>query len=170
MREMTQIACDYCGKVHTKELRQVKENEKLGHKNFCSKECLANFRKTSVQTYCTCCGKEIEVRLAEYKRSKSGFHYCSRSCATKINNTLKIGTNHPNFKDGSGTYREQALRHYGSFCSVCGYNIEPALEVHHRDSNRRNNKLENLDVLCATHHKEYGLGIRTYEDIKQEIA
>jgi hypothetical protein len=40
--------------------------------------------------------------------------------------------------------------------------IEAVLEVHHKDSDRTNNELENLDVLCPTHHTEYQLGIRKY--------
>lgn len=35
---------------------------------------------------CFCCGKEVEKSPAQFKKSKTGNVYCSRSCAAKINN------------------------------------------------------------------------------------
>lgn len=47
-------------------------------------------------------------------------------------------------------YREDALAHWGDFCGICGDTL--GLEVHHIDSNRENNKIENLMPLCGTCH------------------
>lgn len=38
-------------------------------------------------------------------------------------------------------------------CLRCGYNNKQVLEVHHKDRNRSNNSMENLEVLCANCHK-----------------
>ena len=35
---------------------------------------------------CNCCGVEFDKSPAEVKRSKSGKHFCSRSCSAKVNN------------------------------------------------------------------------------------
>ena len=35
---------------------------------------------------CDCCGVEFDKSPTEIKRSKSGKHFCSRSCSAKINN------------------------------------------------------------------------------------
>lgn len=35
---------------------------------------------------CTSCNTQFEKRLSQIKRSKSGNHYCSRSCSAKTNN------------------------------------------------------------------------------------
>jgi 5-methylcytosine-specific restriction endonuclease McrA len=52
-------------------------------------------------------------------------------------------------------YREFALQQKGAKCEECGYcKLEGVLEVHHLDLNRRNNKIENLKVLCPTCHQE----------------
>ena len=51
------------------------------------------------------------------------------------------------------SYRERALKAYGATCNRCGYSdIEEMLDVHHRDKNRKNSKLENLEVLCVWCH------------------
>jgi 5-methylcytosine-specific restriction endonuclease McrA len=47
------------------------------------------------------------------------------------------------------------LSEKGSTCERCGYNkCLSALQVHHLDKNRSNNRLENLMVLCANCHCE----------------
>ncbi|NUN11419.1 HNH endonuclease [Candidatus Micrarchaeota archaeon] len=39
-------------------------------------------------------------------------------------------------------------------CQKCKKYVGPLGEVHHKDSNRSNDKLSNLQFLCATCHKE----------------
>ena len=48
-------------------------------------------------------------------------------------------------------YQRKAYEFYGKKCSVCG-EIENQIDVHHKDKNRKNNKIENLQVLCASCH------------------
>lgn len=72
---------------------------------------------------------------------------CSVGCA---NTFFRSGKNNPNYKGGS--YRKNALKYYGSICNRCNYNIERALIVHHKDRNRSNNNINNLEVLCANCH------------------
>ncbi len=55
--------------------------------------------------------------------------------------------------EAPSTYRIRALKEYGSFCTWCGYDREiKMLDVDHIDSNRKNNKLENLQILCVFCH------------------
>jgi len=75
---------------------------------------------------------------------------------------FKRGENHPNFKNGDSDYRAVAISNIPNVCSVCGYNIIEVLEVHHKDGNKNNEELSNLDILCPNHHKEYHLGMRKY--------
>ncbi|KQL21872.1 hypothetical protein AN957_09995 [Cytobacillus solani] len=49
-------------------------------------------------------------------------------------------------------YRKKALRYYGDSCNRCGINEN--LQVHHKDRNRSNNELDNLEVLCYDCHSE----------------
>ena len=48
-------------------------------------------------------------------------------------------------------YQRIAYEKYGKKCSICG-EIEGQIDVHHKDENRKNNKVENLQVLCASCH------------------
>jgi uncharacterized Fe-S cluster-containing MiaB family protein len=160
---LVDVVCDNCGIVYQKEQQYVNSNARLGHKNYCSIECQSQAKSKATVTNCAYCGKKVTRRLHQFKRSKSGNVFCSRSCATSYNNSVhKQYNNHPNFVDGNSTYRRRALEYYGARCTVCGYDIEETLEVHHRNGNRQDNRIENLDVLCPTHHKEYELGIRSY--------
>ena len=54
-------------------------------------------------------------------------------------------------KDKKRTYQRKAYEFYGKKCSVCG-ETENQIDVHHKDKNRKNNKIENLQVLCASCH------------------
>jgi hypothetical protein len=156
---LIEIQCDYCNKPYTKEKKLVNINKKKNHKNYCSPECRKLGSTNKVTFKCDYCGKEKTQSRYSYDRSKGG-HFCSSSCAATVNNSLY----RKNFKDGKSSYRGKAFNYYGAKCSVCGYDTEIVLQVHHRNGNRNNNEIENLDVLCPTHHVEYQTGIRKYSD------
>ena len=48
-------------------------------------------------------------------------------------------------------YQRKAHEIYGKKCSICA-ETEGQIDVHHKDKNRKNNKIENLQVLCASCH------------------
>ena len=48
-------------------------------------------------------------------------------------------------------YRRIAFNKFHKWCGVCGETKK--LEIHHRDGNRKNNKMGNLVILCHKHHK-----------------
>lgn len=69
------------------------------------------------------------------------------------NRELKSGPNHYLWNGGKATYRERFLRKGGKIrCSRCGVSDVRVLDAHHKDSNRRNNVLENLEWLCKNCH------------------
>ncbi len=53
---------------------------------------------------------------------------------------------------GITLYRKKAYEKYGYKCNRCGVVDKRVLLVHHRDRNRRNNKVENLEVMCYNCH------------------
>lgn len=75
---------------------------------------------------------------------------------------FKPGPDNPNFVRYGADYeyatpklrlRQRLLAERGSRCERCGYaEIPQILEVHHIDRNRRNNRDENLKVLCPNCH------------------
>lgn len=93
---------------------------------------------------CPVCNKTFTCHASRPKTT------CSYSCS---NTHFRSGIGNPNWKhDGCTDYRALAFRHYEKVCSKCGFSNELALEVHHKDKNRKNNLLENLEVLCANCH------------------
>jgi transcriptional regulator with PAS, ATPase and Fis domain len=52
-------------------------------------------------------------------------------------------------------YRKKAFAVYPHKCNICGYDAYmKLLEVHHKDGNKKNDEIENLEILCITHHRE----------------
>lgn len=128
----------------------------------CSHVCRVKrfFPKIPNQT-CHHCGK-VFYRPKSHTISKSGLQFCSRLCkdtAQSVDgNCPEIRPQH--YGDGGYYYRERALKHYSHQCSRCGYSRDVrVLEVHHKDKDRTNNVLSNLEVLCPTCHVEHHIGL-----------
>lgn len=93
--DMVELKCECCSKLfyikrHHAICKQRKEKNKVYkiHK-FCSKICF-NFstqKKTSIK--CEQCGKERTLKMSQIKKSKSGKHFCSKSCSAIYNNAHK---------------------------------------------------------------------------------
>ncbi|WP_056683909.1 HNH endonuclease [Cytobacillus solani] len=127
----------------------------------------------SVERNCLQCGTTFFTFPSYIRRGKGKF--CSISCGTTYRNLTdnpawrdevkkKISENHApvpwlfdyRFNNYKGIdvkhYRKKALRYYGDSCNRCGINEN--LQVHHKDRNRSNNELDNLEVLCYDCHSE----------------
>lgn len=158
--EMVVTTCGTCEKEIQKKVVSVRRSK--SGKVFCSKSCSAkhrrSFRVTSVTVNCFTCGKEVLRQASQKRRSKSGKSFCSQSCSNANNNRSRIGTKHPNWNDGITTYRAKALQRFGHCCANvdCPFkNVKipvQMLDVDHIDSNRRNNDIFNLQVLCVWCH------------------
>ncbi len=46
------------------------------------------------------------------------------------------------------------LKIRGVICERCGYDRHEILQVHHKDKNRSNNDLDNLELICPNCHYE----------------
>jgi endogenous inhibitor of DNA gyrase (YacG/DUF329 family) len=75
-----------------------------------------------------------------------------------------MASSNPNWKGGVSrrysnvTLRPLVLSRDGDRCWICGTTLSK-LEIHHLDSNHRNNALDNLRLLCRScHTKEHGKG------------
>ena len=49
-------------------------------------------------------------------------------------------------------YRKKAFKCLPHKCDKCG--LDKLLEVHHKDGNRKNNKVSNLRILCKECHRK----------------
>lgn len=91
-----------------------------------------------------------------FTNEKTDSTTCSYSCA---NTHFRSGENNPNYTNGTSAnripnrlYRDVAYRAYGYICNRCSFDNSLALQVHHKDRNRLNNDLSNLEVLCSNCH------------------
>jgi len=66
-------------------------------------------------------------------------------------------------------YRKLAFEYYKPphVCVVCGFGIPDVLEVAHVDGNRKNNKVENLVILCPTCHRMHDVDLISRPMIKK---
>lgn len=61
------------------------------------------------------------------------------------------GENSPVWKGGSvNYYKRLAFKNLENCCDIC--KSKRKLQVHHKDRNRKNNKLSNLQILCSKCH------------------
>lgn len=147
--------CRYCKNPFDAPIKELNR----GNARFCSISCARKNRPAKKQEpnfTCAQCGQEFYRPTSSQKNSRSGLFFCSRSCkdrAQRLDGIKDVQPSH--YKDGSRSYRVRAIRSFGAICNRCGYaKIESVLEVHHKDRNRSNNELSNLEVLCPTCHTE----------------
>ena len=145
-------------------------------------ECQKEYRNSKyeeqrVEVECAYCHKKMIRPKSDLNASKSGLLFCCREhkdLAQRLESGQEFEKMRPEHYGyiSEINYREYALRNYPNKCLVCGYDEEPKiLQVHHRDSNRQNNDLENLTILCPNCHAKITYGGYILKDnilIKQE--
>ena len=79
------LKCGYCKKGFKREARN---NPKYKNRKnvYCSVKCSVLAVTKSIKTNCGFCGKPVIRLNCEFKNSKSGKAFCSRSCSAKYNN------------------------------------------------------------------------------------
>ena len=157
---MVTISCLVCNKE--KNVSQSEINR--GNGKFCSRACALIGKRIGSNSIslkvpnvtCAQCGKAFYKNQTKMKNSKSGLYFCSRECkdqAQRIGGIKEIMPPHYGQGSGRSSYRETSLKSKPAICERCGYcNHIAAIVVHHKDRNRDNNCLENLEVLCANCH------------------
>jgi hypothetical protein len=155
--------CLTCKALFNAPEREVKR----GNGKYCSKECCKlGVAKNHKERYsqinqpnveCAYCQKPFYIKESRKSTSKSGLFFCSREhkdLAQRIEfGLVEIHPDH--YNKGERNYRLIALRNLPNHCNRCGYerNIS-VLQVHHKDRNRSNSSIENLEILCANCHAE----------------
>ncbi len=148
-RTYIEYQCDNCGTNHSKPKKNLKT------KNFCSPKCYNKSLCSQITVTCALCDKEHTKKKSQLHNSKSGLYFCSRVCKDK-GQSIEGGIKEiqpPHYNTGEFTYREKAFSSYPHKCNRCNYNeLIDILEVHHKDCDRTNNNLENLEILCPNCH------------------
>lgn len=135
-RQETTTICEECGTQFTHIASRANKAK------YCSTKCYhkAMNRKGSVEHTCAHCGTKF-MDSPSHKRK-----YCSRACVNKASKDV--------WKPTFTTVRKKMeKRQLLIKCERCGYDSEPRiLGVHHKDRNRGNNEMSNLEVLCPICH------------------
>ncbi len=136
------IQCSVCVKTVYRRPVEIQRN---GGKAYCSQTCygLASRREKP----CVICAKPILASL--HKKT------CSRACAN-INRTgikYHMGSPRDKVKD-QRVVKSKLMQARGVRCERCGYDKREILHVHHKDRDRGNNELNNLELICPNCHYE----------------
>jgi len=140
--------------VCRKEIKVKDSHAKKGWGKYCSRKCHSKTQFKGKWIECAHCGKQIYRTPKDFRRSKTKKFFCSVSChCSWENKNRRCGENAPNWVAGQTVYR-RLLKRCGRAekCNACGIEDERILVVHHRDTNRKNNKPENLEWLCRNCH------------------
>lgn len=89
------LECYYCSNIFLKKKKYITSELNLnkGEVKFCSQKCSKSFNITKETINCTNCNTEFTKTQGQIKKSKSGNHFCSKSCAATFNNkNKKTGT------------------------------------------------------------------------------
>ena len=70
----------------------------------------------------------------------------------KLMSLNQLGSKNSHYKNGMGGYRKLAWSNLPHKCNRCPIDNYKILIVHHKDKNRGNNKLNNLEILCLNCH------------------
>ncbi|MEK7149371.1 MAG: HNH endonuclease [Patescibacteria group bacterium] len=134
--------CLVCGKFIYRRPSQIERNNK---RVFCSTVCYGiGCRK---EIFCAVCKNPILARLNKKT--------CSRSCANRHRVGIQYKINRPRDKVKSQrSIKIRLLDQRGKSCERCGYSRIEILQVHHKNRNRENNELENLELICPNCHVE----------------
>lgn len=147
---MVEKKCKICGKVFF-----IKNfHAKKGWGKFCSTECRTRGQYNGTWVRCASCGKEIYRTPRDFGNSRSKKFFCSVGCHCSWENKhSRCGVNAPNWVAGESVYRALLTRAGVEVkCRSCGIADPRLLAVHHKDSNRKNNDIRNLEWLCHNCH------------------
>ncbi len=162
MSKYTILNCIHC----QSEFQALTKEFKRSGTKYCSLKCSSDHRKGTKQIKehnCTCstCSKTFYRSSSKQKISKSGYMFCSRTCKEKaqsFNNPDHIKAIMPSHYHGNSfiSHRKVFKSTIKELkCEECGYDKHPEiLQVHHKDRNRKNNSLDNFQLLCPNCHSE----------------
>lgn len=162
--------CLTCSKHFDAPLREVKR----GNGKYCSRSCSSssNERRKKPNITCAHCNKPFYKSARRQTYSKSGLFFCCREhkdAAQRIEGLKAIHPDHYGTGNPLYSYRALAFRKLEHKCGRCQWHkITEVLEVHHKDCNRANNELSNLEILCPNCHAEEHFQSKTGKFARKE--
>lgn len=151
--------CDSCRReISIAKLKLANKNKHLavGKEKACENCGKTFLTKGPASKYCESCGPIIHKR--KFKESHDKYR---RRKGVKVGvgsgNNQGYGETHHSFKDGIALYQRIVKDNKEPFCERChisiNYSDSYSWCCHHRDHNRQNNNLSNLELLCKRCHQ-----------------
>lgn len=159
-RKLYRVECRQC-----KEVCWIPRHHIRAGRLFCSRQCMGLAQQKREPAVCAMCQQGFEVTSSRKQNRKRGLVFCSRACKDRAQRLDGISQMWPkHYGNGKGSYRERALRKYGARCRKCDYSRHvEMLDVDHVDSNRQNNSISNLQVLCVWCHALKTRGVSEHD-------
>lgn len=102
--------------------------------------------------------KRIAIKLDCYKTNQSGKGLNKKGNGNKIPLNEILYGNHPQYQANKLRVRlikENIKKHVCEMCNLSEWLDKPIpLELHHKDGDKNNNKLKNLQILCPNCHAQ----------------
>jgi len=171
--------CKHCGKEFTVPFAR-KDTAK-----FCSRLCSDSHPKKHHEVQCRECGKMFPMKESQSKRNNRMGSFCSSECNSSARSRLFLGDNNPNWKggrnfDADGYELQSAVAsrklgfgtlrvHKAKALMHIGIDKTPdCMHVHHKDCDRTNNSIDNLQFINVSDHKwlHQQFGVATLRAIK----
>lgn len=134
--------CLLCKRVVYRRPYQVQQN---GGKVFCGAQCFGIFCRKERQ--CLVC----KTPILAGRNSRT----CSRACANRNRTGIRyVGKARNDKVKNQRALKIRLIAKRGMKCERCGYSKLEILHVHHRDRDRNNNDLDNLELICPNCHYE----------------
>ncbi len=134
--------CKICKKPVYKRPVEIERNK---GSVYCGQACYGISCRKEVP--CATCGKLILGGLNKKT--------CSRGCANTHRAGLKYKRGRPRDKaSGTRALKRLIIEERGGHCERCHYDKTRIIQVHHKDRDKTNNTLNNLELLCPNCHME----------------
>ena len=145
-----ELKCKVCGKLF------LVEPSRADVAKYCSRECMGIASRKKVKTICCYCKKEIEITLNKLRNK----NYCCRDCRMKdYSGRNKSGCGITTdgyvwiYVNGYNKINQVKIHRYLMEIKL-GRKLLPTEIVHHKDFNKLNNSIDNLEIVTRIEHNK----------------
>lgn len=144
---MQKVQCQFCGKDIWRKEHDLRRYKLI----YCDRACRTKHQRAlQPRVTCSACGKMIVLNGCRKRNSKTGLYFCNNECKNPYVARFHRWRANPH---SHRSRRPAVISAAEGKCQNCGYHEnECMLDVHHVDSNHRNNDWKNLRCLCVWCH------------------